>query len=97
MLVELRDAEPGLRFGRELVLSAQLDASRSLARQLGHEIRNPLGGLRGAAQLLARRLEGPELHEFVQVILREADRLAALVDRMLGPAGAPRRRSRRRG
>jgi len=93
VLVELRDAAPGLRFGRELVLSAQLDASRSLARQLGHEIRNPLGGLRGAAQLLARRLEGPELHEFVQVILREADRLAALVDRMLGPAGAPRRQS----
>ena len=93
VLVELRDAEPGLRFGRELVLSAQLDASRSLARQLGHEIRNPLGGLRGAAQLLARRLDGPELHEFVQVILREADRLAALVDRMLGPAGTPRRQS----
>jgi two-component system nitrogen regulation sensor histidine kinase GlnL len=91
VLVELRDAEPGLRYGRELVLSAQLDASRSLARQLGHEIRNPLGGLRGAAQLLARRLDGPELHEYVQVILREADRLAGLVDRMLGPAGAPRR------
>jgi two-component system nitrogen regulation sensor histidine kinase GlnL len=90
-LVELRDAEPALRLGREQVLSAQLDASRTLARQLAHEIRNPLGGLRGAAQLLARQLERAEQHEYVKVILHEADRLAALADRMLGPGNAPRR------
>jgi two-component system nitrogen regulation sensor histidine kinase GlnL len=93
VIIELRDAEPALRFGRELVLSAQLDATRSLARQLGHEIRNPLGGLRGAAQLLARQLDRPELHEYVQVILREADRLVALAARMLGPGGTPGRQS----
>jgi two-component system nitrogen regulation sensor histidine kinase GlnL len=92
-LIELRDAEPGLRFGRELVLSAQLDATRSLARQLAHEIRNPLGGLRGAAQLLGRQLDRPEQHEYVDVILREADRLVALADRMLGPGGMPGRRA----
>jgi two-component system nitrogen regulation sensor histidine kinase GlnL len=92
-IIELRDAEPGLRLGRELVLSAQLDATRSLARQLAHEIRNPLGGLRGAAQLLARQLDRPELHEYVQVILREADRLVALADRMLGPGGTPGRQA----
>jgi len=92
-LVELRDAEPGLRFGRELVLNAQLDATRGLARQLAHEIRNPLGGLRGAAQLLARQLDQPEQHEYIEVILREADRLVALADRMLGPGGAPGRRA----
>jgi two-component system, NtrC family, nitrogen regulation sensor histidine kinase GlnL len=91
VLAELRDAEPGLRVNRELVLSAQHEASRSLARQLAHELRNPLGGLRGAAQLLARQLERAELHEYVQVILREADRLVALADRMLGPGGTPRR------
>jgi two-component system nitrogen regulation sensor histidine kinase GlnL len=93
ILVELRDAEPALRLGREQVLSAQLDASRTLARQLAHEIRNPLGGLRGAAQLLARQLERAEQHEYVKVILHEADRLAALADRMLGPGNAPRRQA----
>ena len=92
-LIELRDAEPALRLGRELVLSAQLDASRSLARQLAHEIRNPLGGLRGAAQLLARQLDRADLRECVHVILREADRLAALANGMLGPGSTPRRQS----
>jgi two-component system, NtrC family, nitrogen regulation sensor histidine kinase GlnL len=91
VLIELHDAEPRLRMGRDLMLNAELGASRALARQLAHEIRNPLGGLRGAAQLLGRHLGRPELQPYVDVILREADRLVALTDRMLGPAGQPGR------
>lgn len=91
VLIELHDAEPRLRMGRDLMLNAELGASRALTRTLAHEIKNPLGGLRGAAQLLGRHLDRPELQSFVEVILREADRLVALTDRMLGPAGQPRR------
>ena len=66
------------------------ESARTLARGLAHEIRNPLGGLRGAAQLLQRELGDPELEEYTQVIVHEADRLHALVDRMLGPQSALR-------
>jgi two-component system nitrogen regulation sensor histidine kinase GlnL len=60
-----------------------------LIRGLAHEVKNPLVGLRGAAQLLERRLDEAELREYTQVIIGEADRLQALVDRMLGPATLP--------
>ena len=60
-----------------------------MIRQLAHEIKNPLGGLRGAAQLLERQLENAELREYTSVIISEADRLAALVDTLLGPGGPP--------
>jgi two-component system nitrogen regulation sensor histidine kinase GlnL len=60
-----------------------------MLRQLAHEIKNPLGGLRGAAQLLARQLDSDELREYTSVIISEADRLAALVDTLLGPGGPP--------
>jgi len=58
-----------------------------MIRQLAHEIKNPLGGLRGAAQLLERQLDSDELREYTTVIISEADRLAALVDTLLGPGG----------
>ncbi|HKK22445.1 MAG TPA: nitrogen regulation protein NR(II), partial [Pseudohaliea sp.] len=63
-----------------------------IIRQLAHEIKNPLGGLRGAAQLLERQLASPELKEYTGVIIREADRLAGLVDSLLGPGGRVSRR-----
>lgn len=60
-----------------------------MIRQLAHEIKNPLGGLRGAAQLLERQLDSDELKEYTAVIISEADRLASLVDTLLGPGGPP--------
>ena len=62
-----------------------------MVRQLAHEIKNPLGGLRGAAQLLERELKDRSLHEYTSVIISEADRLAALVDALLGPGQPPRK------
>ena len=85
LLVELLDAEPRLRINREIALLTQQSVGRNISRQLAHEIRNPLGGLRGAAQLLQRQLDSPELQQYTQVIIEEADRLAGLVDSMLGP------------
>jgi two-component system nitrogen regulation sensor histidine kinase GlnL len=60
-----------------------------MIRQLAHEIKNPLGGIRGAAQLLARELPHPEQREYTDVVISETDRLAALVDTLLGPGGPP--------
>lgn len=85
LLVELTPLDRHLRISREDALIAQHAANRVLARNLAHEIRNPLGGLRGAAQLLERRLPDEALREYTRIIMREADRLTALVDAMLGP------------
>ena len=74
---------------QEKHLLKQSEASRSLLRGLAHEIKNPLGGIRGAAQLLERQFDNNQDREFTHVIIREADRLKQLVDRMLGPRGIP--------
>ena len=63
----------------------QQAATRELVRNLAHEIKNPLGGLRGSAQLLERELDRPELREYTRVIIKEADRLQSLLDRLLTP------------
>lgn len=89
LLVELVDATRRMRISRENSLLIQHGAGRQMVRQLAHEIKNPLGGLRGAAQLLARELPNDELREYTSVIISEADRLAALVDTLLGPGGPP--------
>jgi two-component system, NtrC family, nitrogen regulation sensor histidine kinase GlnL len=89
LLLELADTTQRQRISRENDLLARLDGSRLMVRQLAHEIRNPLGGLRGAAQLLERELPHPELREYTQVIIGEADRLTALVDAMSSPTRAP--------
>ena len=60
-----------------------------MIRQLAHEIKNPLGGIRGAAQLLERQLDTDELREYTDVVISETDRLAGLVDTLLGPGGPP--------
>src|SRR5712664_2840728 len=64
-------------------------ANRELIRNLAHEIKNPLGGLRGSAQLLERELDRPSLREYTRVIIKEADRLQALMDRLLTPHRPP--------
>jgi two-component system nitrogen regulation sensor histidine kinase GlnL len=89
LVLELADTTQRQRISRDNDLLARLDGSRLMVRQLAHEIKNPLGGLRGAAQLLERELPAAELREYTQVIISEADRLAALVDSMSGPNRAP--------
>ncbi len=90
LLLEVADARWRLRIDREKALLAQLEASRSMVRQLAHELRNPLGGIRGAAQLLERQLDSPAQKDYTALIMREADRLADLAAALLGPARAPR-------
>jgi two-component system nitrogen regulation sensor histidine kinase GlnL len=91
VIIELADVTQHQRIVRENALLTQLGGSRAMVRQLAHEIKNPLGGLRGAAQLLERQLKDPALHEYTTVIISEADRLAALVDALLGPGQPPRK------
>lgn len=89
LLVEIEDITQHRRLTRENALLAQLGGSRLMVRQLAHEIKNPLGGLRGAAQLLERELLDPALREYTRVIISEADRLTNLLDSMLGPGRPP--------
>jgi len=92
LLVEMFDITQRQQLDKENKLATQHGVSRRMIQQLAHEIRNPLGGLRGAAQLLERELQLPELQEFTQVIIREADRLASLMDGLLGPGNQPSKR-----
>ncbi len=89
LLIELQQIDRQLRISREEHLLSQHQAVRDLVRSLAHEIKNPLGGLRGAAQLLEREISDPALFEYTRVIIDEADRLQSLVDRMLGPNRLP--------
>ncbi|MGH8397840.1 MAG: nitrogen regulation protein NR(II), partial [Gammaproteobacteria bacterium] len=91
LLVEFLPLDRHLRISREVALSVQSTTNRALARNLAHEIKNPLGGLRGAAQLLARKLVEPKLLEYTRIIVSEVDRLSALVDSLLGPPQPLRR------
>ncbi|MDP2239896.1 MAG: nitrogen regulation protein NR(II) [Burkholderiales bacterium] len=88
-LMEFQHTEQQLKIAREERLLDQSRANRELIRNLAHEIKNPLGGIRGAAQLLDRELERPNLHEYTQVIIKEADRLQQLMDRLLTPHRLP--------
>jgi two-component system nitrogen regulation sensor histidine kinase GlnL len=90
LLAELRPISEQLRIEREARVESEQQAYRELIRNLAHEIKNPLGGLRGSAQLLERELDRPELREYTQVIIKEADRLQLLMDRMLTPHRSPR-------
>ena len=85
ILVELQQVDRQLRISKEEQLLTQQNISRMLVKGLAHEIKNPLGGIRGAAQLLDLELPDPELKEYTQIIIQEADRLKALMDKMLGP------------
>lgn len=89
VLFEISSLDRQLRIAREGALLAQSESSRLLLRGLAHEVKNPLGGLRGAAQLLERELDDLELREYTRIIVSEADRLHRLIDRLLGPADRP--------
>lgn len=93
VLIEISDATQHQRITRETALLTQIGGSRLMIRQLAHEIKNPLGGLRGAAQLLARQLDDASMREYTTVIISEADRLVTLVDTLLGPGHLPRKES----
>lgn len=85
LLVEVQPVDRLLRISREEGLYTAQETTREMLRGLAHEIKNPLGGVRGAAQLLARELPDEDLSEYTSIIIREADRLRDLVDRLLGP------------
>lgn len=89
-IVEIEPVENYSHLSRDHQAQHQQAAVNQLLRGLAHEIKNPLGGLRGAAQLLAQELDTPQLREYTDVILQEADRLGALIDRLLAPHRPPR-------
>jgi two-component system nitrogen regulation sensor histidine kinase GlnL len=89
ILIEFQQIDNHLRISKEEQLLTQQNTARLLVRGLAHEIKNPLGGLRGAAQLLDMELNDPELKEYTQIIIDESDRLQVLMDRMLGPNKLP--------
>lgn len=86
-LLEVRMIEHHILLDRHQQLSKELTAQRESLRNLAHEVKNPLGGIRGAAQLLEVELGNDALYEYTQVIIAEADRLAGLVDRLIAPQG----------
>jgi two-component system nitrogen regulation sensor histidine kinase GlnL len=89
VLIETREIEQRVLADRNHRLVDEIETHRELLRNLAHEVKNPLGGLRGAAQLLEAELPDPALAEYTQVIISEADRLQALVDRLIGPQRMP--------
>ena len=92
LLIELRENDQQIKLDREERLLDQTQANKELIRNLAHEIKNPLGGIRGAAQLLEMELPDrhlKELREYTQVIIKESDRLQTLVDRLLAPHRRP--------
>ncbi|MHB1083322.1 MAG: nitrogen regulation protein NR(II), partial [Thiobacillus sp.] len=90
VLIEMRAADPQLRIARLERARLQQEANRELLRNLAHEIKNPLGGIRGAAQLLEHELPRESLREYTQVIIKESDRLQSLMERLLTPHRTPR-------
>ncbi|ABE50714.1 nitrogen regulation protein NR(II) [Methylobacillus flagellatus] len=90
LVLEFQHMDQQLRIAREERMLIQQQANAELLRNLAHEIRNPLGGLRGAAQLLEHELPQVSLREYTQVIIKEADRLQLLMDRLLVPHRVPK-------
>lgn len=90
VLIEMRAVDPQLRIARLEQARLQQEANRDLLRNLAHEIKNPLGGIRGAAQLLEYELPRESLREYTQVIIKESDRLQSLMERLLTPQRMPR-------
>ena len=89
LLIEMQPLDRLLRISREDALVQSHQATRALVRGVAHELKNPLGGIRGAAQLLERALPDADLKEYTRVIIDEADRLRGIADRMLGPRRLP--------
>ena len=93
IMLELAQLDRHLRIAREEKLLSEQNATRNIIRGMAHEIKNPLGGIRGSAQLLERELPSDELKEYTGIIIGETDRLQTLVDRMLGPKSLPKKQS----
>ncbi len=89
LMLEFHPMDRPLKLAREEQMFDQTQANRMLLRNLAHEIKNPLGGIRGAAQLLEQELEKPSLREYTQVVIQEADRLRSLMEKLLTPQHAP--------
>jgi two-component system, NtrC family, nitrogen regulation sensor histidine kinase GlnL len=89
LLLEFHPIGRPLKLAREEQMLDQTQANRLLLRNLAHEIKNPLGGIRGAAQLLEQELEKPALREYTQVVIQEADRLRSLTEKLLAPPHVP--------
>lgn len=89
ILMEIQAINYAERISKEEALVSTHETTRELVRGLAHEIKNPLGGIRGAAQLLARELPDGELTDYTNVIIEEADRLHKLVDRLVGTRKPP--------
>ncbi|WP_244610094.1 nitrogen regulation protein NR(II) [Lampropedia puyangensis] len=88
-LLEMWPQSEQAKYHQDAQLQELAETNKMLLRNLAHEVKNPLGGIRGAAQLLGMEIMEPELHEYTQVIMHEADRLQALVDRLLEPHRHP--------
>lgn len=93
LILEFHQIDKQMKIAREERMQVQQQANRELLRNLAHEIKNPLGGLRGAAQLLEHELPRTGLREYTQVIIQEADRLQKLMDRLLTPSHLPHLRA----
>ncbi|MCK5396422.1 MAG: PAS domain-containing protein [Gammaproteobacteria bacterium] len=89
LLLEFIRLKTHHKISHEESILSQYEASKSLLRGLAHEIKNPLGGIRGSAQLLERELDSDSTRQFTQIIINEADRLKNLLDRMVGPKDIP--------
>lgn len=92
LILEFHQIDKQLKIAREERMLLLQQSNRELLRNLAHEIKNPLGGLRGAAQLLERELPRVRLREYTQVIIKEADRLQSLLERLLTPHQLPQLR-----
>jgi len=90
ILLEIYPLSRYLRIDRDALLRTHQETTRQMIRGLAHEIKNPLGGIRGAAQLLTKELKNADLSDFTNIIIDETDRLVNLLDRMLGPNTLPR-------
>ena len=89
LILEFHALDRHLRIDRDEALRDHQQITRQMVRGLAHEFKNPLGGIRGSAQLLARELADPEQQEYTNIIIEETDRLTSLVDRLLGPKSVP--------
>jgi two-component system nitrogen regulation sensor histidine kinase GlnL len=89
LVLELQPLDRLLRIDRDEIVRIHQETSHQMIRGLAHEIKNPLGGIRGAAQLLAQELEDKDLDDYTAIIIEETDRLRNLVDRLLGPNRLP--------
>ena len=89
LVIELYPRDHMKRISQEDELMVNHQTSKELVRGLAHEIKNPLGGIRGAAQLISRSFKDEALKDYTQVIIEESDRLRDLVDQLLGPRQIP--------